>query len=181
VFGKIAANHALSDCHAMCVPAVSALAVVVVPFGLENKVTQSIIQMMAGACEILKESNCALVGGHTCEGKEMSLGFVINGVAEGSDSSSVPTRVLTKGGMKRKDVIVLTKAIGTGVLFAARMRNKTKGRWIKPALASMMQSSRVVWGEGVCTVHHTGCFKIISLKILLIKFTCIYCIEIIST
>lgn len=129
VFGQIAANHALSDCHAMCVPAVSALAVVVVPFGIESKVTEAIVQMMAGACQALKDSNCALVGGHTCEGKEMALGFVINGVAYGS--GRVPTGCLTKGGMQPKDVLVLTKAIGTGVLFAARMRNKARGRWIK--------------------------------------------------
>lgn len=141
MFGQIAANHALSDCHAMCVPAVSALAVVVVPFGLENKVTEAIVQMMAGACQALGESNCALVGGHTCEGKEMALGFVINGVASGT--GRVPQGFLTKGGMKPNDVLVLTKAIGTGVLFAARMRNKARGRWISQALSSMVQSSRV--------------------------------------
>jgi selenide,water dikinase len=142
VFGQIAANHALSDCHAMCAPSVSALAIVVVPFGLEDKVTATIIQMMAGACEALKESNCALVGGHTCEGKEMALGFVINGVVSTSWNSKLPTGCLAKSGMKPGDVLVLTKAIGTGVLFAARMRNKSKGRWIQEALSSMICSSR---------------------------------------
>mmetsp|Transcript_11611 Transcript_11611/g.13993 ORF Transcript_11611/g.13993 Transcript_11611/m.13993 type:complete len:267 (-) Transcript_11611:86-886(-) len=128
----------------MCTPAVSALAIVVVPFGLESKVTASIVQMMAGACEALKESNCALVGGHTCEGSEMALGFVINGVATASSSNSrLPTGCLTKGGMKTGDVLILTKPIGTGVLFAARMRNKARGRWISKALSSMTTSSRV--------------------------------------
>merc|ERR1719424_1897052 len=68
VFGKIAANHALSDCHAMCAEARTALAIAVVPFAIEAKVEETLFQMMAGACEMLKESDCALVGGHTCEG-----------------------------------------------------------------------------------------------------------------
>jgi selenide,water dikinase len=45
VFGKVAACHALSDCHAMGVPAVSALAVVVLPFGLESKVEDALVQV----------------------------------------------------------------------------------------------------------------------------------------
>ena len=59
----------------------TALAIVVLPFGLEAKVGDALLQLMSGACEALREDGCALVGGHTCEGAEMSLGFAINGVA----------------------------------------------------------------------------------------------------
>ena len=51
-----------------CAEAQTALAIVVVPFGVEAKVEDTLYQMMAGACDVLRESNCALVGGHTCEG-----------------------------------------------------------------------------------------------------------------
>jgi selenide,water dikinase len=111
IFGKIAANHALSDCHAMCADARTALAIATVPFAVEEKVEGMLYQMMAGACETLKESNCALVGGHTAEAAELSLGFAVNGVAKAS-------HVLRKGGMKKGEVIIITKAVGTGASIA---------------------------------------------------------------
>jgi selenide,water dikinase len=119
VFGIIAANHALSDCHAMCAEARTALAIAVVPYAVESKVEESLFQMMAGACSALAESGCALVGGHSCEGTELALGFCINGAVE-------QDRALRKGGMTPGDCVVLTKAIGTGTLFAADMRMKAK-------------------------------------------------------
>eukprot|EP00051_Salpingoeca_urceolata_P020995 m.322524 g.322524 ORF g.322524 m.322524 type:complete len:889 (-) comp19715_c0_seq25:260-2926(-) len=134
VFGQIAANHALSDMHAMGAEAVSALAVVVIPFAVEDKVEEQLFQIMSGACRVLGESNCSLVGGHTCEGVELSVGFCINGQAQRS-------QVLSKGGMKEGDVIILTKAVGTGTLFAAEMRLKARGPWVQAALASMLQSN----------------------------------------
>ena len=53
---------------------VGALAVAVVPYGLEPKVEEALFQMMSGACKVLHEAGCALLGGHTCEGAELSLG-----------------------------------------------------------------------------------------------------------
>eukprot|EP00300_Choanocystis_sp_HF-7_P039395 c5793_g1_i1.p1 GENE.c5793_g1_i1~~c5793_g1_i1.p1 ORF type:complete len:777 (-),score=168.37 c5793_g1_i1:70-2400(-) len=135
VFGRIAANHALSDCHAMGVEAQTAMAIAVVPHARERIVEATLLQMMAGACETLKQSNCALVGGHTCEGAELSLGFSVSGVTDQN------TQVLGKQGMRPSHTLILTKAIGTGTLFAADMRGGTKSGWIVEALESMMQSN----------------------------------------
>ncbi len=52
----------------------TALATAVVPYGLDAKVEADLHHMMAGAVEALSEAGCRLVGGHTCEGTEMSLG-----------------------------------------------------------------------------------------------------------
>jgi selenide,water dikinase len=137
LFGRIAANHALGDIFAMGAEAQSATAIATVPPGLESKVEDTVFQMMAGAVEVLNAAGCALVGGHTGEGKELALGFAVNGLLD--DSLSGVTR---KGGMRPGDVLILTKPIGTGTLLAAHAQFGARGRWIDAALESMQVSNR---------------------------------------
>ena len=138
IFGKVAANHSLGDIWAMGGEAQTATAIVTVPPGLESKTEDILFQMMTGAMDVLREANCALVGGHTGEGKELALGFAVNGLVD-----DTPEAVLRKGGMKPGDVLILTKPVGTGTLFAAHARMAAKGRWVDAALNSMVVSNRL--------------------------------------
>ncbi len=150
LFGRIAANHALGDIYAMGAEPRTALAIVTVPHGPEAKIGAEIADMMQGANEVLAEAGAALVGGHTGEGAERALGLAVTGQVD-------PARVLRKAGMRPGDRLILTKALGTGALFAADMRCRAKGRWIDRALASMLASNRaaaeILTGHGAraCT------------------------------
>lgn len=136
-FGRIAANHALGDIFAMGGEAQTATAVVTVPPGLESKTEDTLYQMMSGAVDVLNDAGCALVGGHTGEGKELALGFAINGLINEDLQGA-----MIKGGLRPGDALVLTKPFGTGTLFAALPQGKARGRWIQNALHHMQISNR---------------------------------------
>jgi len=150
VFGEVAAVHALGDVWAMGARPHSALALAVVPAAAERLMEEDLFQMLSGARRVLDRAGCALIGGHSGEGPEAALGFSVNGLV-------AATQALRKGGMRPGDKLVLTKKLGTGVIFAAAMRGAAHGRWIAEALASMRtpssEASRalVAAGAHACT------------------------------
>lgn len=104
VFGKIAAVHALSDCHAMGAVATTALALAVCLYAANESITEdTLFHMLAGATDALQEDGCRLVGGHTCEGAELGLGFAVNGCASArrqnhvAELTSLPPQVPGRG------------------------------------------------------------------------------------
>ena len=134
VFGEIAANHALNDIFAMGGTPRHALATAVVPPGPAAKVEETLFQLLAGARACLDREGVALIGGHSSEG-ELAIGFSVTGEV-------APDRIARKGGLKPGDALILTRPIGTAILFAAAMRAKAKAPWIEATLAAMRQSNR---------------------------------------
>lgn len=135
VFGKIAANHALGDIYAMGAEPRLALAIAGLPLATPKKSQALLAELLGGANTVLAEASCTLAGGHTSEASVLTLGFAITGLV--NQSEIVPKRGLTPG-----QALILTKPLGTGIVFAADMRRKAKGRWMEAALASACQSSR---------------------------------------
>lgn len=158
LFGQISANHCLSDIFAMGAVPQSALAIATIPYALEAQVAETLFQLLSGAIKVLTESNTPLVGGHTTEGAELSFGLSCNGLVH-------PDKLLRKSGMQPGQVLILTKALGTGTLFAAQMRQKAKGKWIDNAIASMLVSNAAA---ATCFLEHeaTACTDITGFGLL---------------
>ncbi len=143
-FGAIAANHALGDLYAMGAEPQSALAIATVPYASEKIVEENLFDLLSGAMSMLQPGGAVLAGGHSSEGSELAFGLTVNGLID-------PALVMKKQGLQPGDKIILTKAIGTGTLFAAEMRTKAKGRWIDAAIQSMLVSSQAA---SLCLQNH---------------------------
>ena len=158
LFGRITANHCLSDLYAMGAEPRSALAIVTVPYGSEAKTEALLDDLLAGAVAELNAAGAALVGGHTTEGAELTLGFSVSGVAE-------RRALLRKGGMRPGDRLLLTKPVGTGTLFAADMRRRAKARWIDGAIRTMLQTNREA-SEALRRHSATACTDVTGFGVL---------------
>jgi selenide,water dikinase len=135
LFGRIAANHALGDLFAMGVEAHSALVIANVVYAIEDKQAEDLYQLMSGVVETLQQNETLLVGGHSGEAAQMSCGLSVNGFAHRE-------ALLLKQGMRAGESLILTRPLGSGVLFAADMRARARGDWLDAALAEMLVSSR---------------------------------------
>ncbi len=135
LFGEIAANHALNDIFAMGGEPHHALANAVVPAGPAAKVEEALFQLLAGARACLDRENVVLAGGHSSEGMELALGFSVTG-------SVAAERVIRKAGLTDGQALILTRPVGTGIVFAAMMRAKARAGAIEEALAQMRRSNR---------------------------------------
>jgi selenide,water dikinase len=135
LLGQITAHHCLNDLFAMGVDPHSALAIATLPYANPAISEEILYHLLAGATRVLHQSGAALIGGHTVEGTELAFGLTCNGLAD-------PVHLLRKGGMRPGDVLILTKPLGTGTLFAAHMQLRAKGRWLDRAIASMLHSNQ---------------------------------------
>jgi selenide,water dikinase len=134
LFGRITAHHSLNDIFAMGAKPVSALALATVPLMSEQMMEEDLYHLLKGAVDVLNDADVALVGGHTAEGTELSLGLTITGT---------PVEpLMTKDQLHIGDRLIVTKALGVGAMMSAYMRGKLPSAVLQPVLASMDQSNR---------------------------------------
>jgi selenide, water dikinase len=108
-FGQIAATNSLSDVYAMGGQPIMAMNIVCFPNCLSPDV---LVQILKGGHDKVQEAGAILVGGHTVEDDEPKYGLSVTGFVH-------PDKVLANGGAKPKDLLVLTKPIGTGIINTA--------------------------------------------------------------
>jgi len=133
IYGQIAAANSLSDVYAMGGRPLTALAIAGFPkTGLDRSVIGDIFR---GGFDKLREAGVALLGGHTVQDDEMKFGYAVTGAVD-------PARMLTNGGARAGDALILTKPLGTGVIGTAIKFERAKPDIIDAAVASMRMLNR---------------------------------------
>jgi selenide,water dikinase len=151
-FGRIAAANALSDVFAMGGEPLTALNIVAFPTGtLPLDVLTTILR---GGQDVVHEAGAHIVGGHTITDDELKYGLSVTGRVH-------PKRILTNAAAKVGDVLVLTKAIGTGILSTAMKRGELGPAAARALVASMTalnrDASRAALAVGAaCATDVTG-------------------------
>jgi selenide,water dikinase len=132
-YGAIAAANSLSDLYAMGADPLFALNLVGFPDDLDPALLAEILR---GGADIVREAGAVIAGGHTTVDKEPKYGLAVAGLVH-------PERVLTKGGVRAGDALLLTKPLGTGVITTAHKRGKAAPEDLDAAVGSMMRLSRL--------------------------------------
>ncbi|GAB5455271.1 MAG: hypothetical protein Hens2KO_15000 [Henriciella sp.] len=135
LLSKVAAVHALGDVWAMGVQPEAALSQIILPPLANDKQTNMLREIMIGAREVVEATGAKIVGGHTSSGAELTIGFTI--------SAPAGARPVLQNGAQEGDVIVLTKAIGTGVILAAEMRQLADGEDYQRTIETMLHPQAV--------------------------------------
>lgn len=133
-FGAVAAANALSDVFAM--GATPSTAMTILAYPLDTLPLSVLGELMRGAVEVIEEAGAALVGGHSIEDDTLKLGFSVTGFAH-------PDRLWTNQGARAGDVLILTKAVGTGTLAGALKSGEIGYADMAEAIASMRQVNRL--------------------------------------
>lgn len=126
-FGQIAATNALSDVYAMGGRPLTALALVCFPDKADLEILECIL---AGGLAKMIEAGCTVIGGHSIRDEETKFGYSVTGVVH-------PKKVLANMGAKAGDTLLLTKALGTGVISTAIKKGKAEAAWVDGAVKSM--------------------------------------------
>jgi selenide,water dikinase len=145
-FGQIAATNSLSDVYAMGGRPLSALAIVCFPEKGDLEVLQ---QILAGGLSKMMEAGCTVIGGHSVRDPEIKFGYAVTGTIH-------PERVWANAGAQILDALILTKALGTGVISTAIKRGEASQSWIASAVNSMTTlnaRAAEVAASGEFTVH----------------------------
>lgn len=150
-FGQIAAANALSDVYAMGGEPLTALSIVGFPEKLPIEVLTAILR---GGQDKVHEAGASIIGGHTVIDEEVKYGLAVTGRID-------PRRILTNAAARVGDILVLTKALGTGFISTALKRGVLTRESASAAIDSMRAlnaaAARAALDVGVdCATDVTG-------------------------
>jgi selenide,water dikinase len=151
-FGQVAAANALSDVYAMGGEPLTALGIVGFPSA--SLPIEVLTEILRGGQDKVHEAGASVIGGHSIIDEELKYGLSVTGTVH-------PARMLTNAAAMPGDVLVLTKALGTGFVTTALKRGLITRAVAGPTVLSMCalnrDASRVAVALGVrCATDVTG-------------------------
>ena len=154
-FGAIAAANAMSDIYAMGGRVLFAINLVAFPADLDREILR---QILRGGAEKVAEAGGIVVGGHSVDDREPKYGLAVTGIID-------PDHVKRKGGAQPGDILLLTKALGTGVVTTALKQQIAAPEHVAAAVASMKKLNRTA-AEAALTVGAHGMTDITGFGLL---------------
>ncbi len=131
-YGAVAAANSLSDIYAMGGTPFLALNIAALPPDLPTEISADILR---GGAEKAREAGVVIAGGHTVQDKEPKYGLVAIGFVD-------PRKMLSKGGLKIGDALVLTKPLGFGVTTTALKRSQADENDVKEVVSWMARLNK---------------------------------------
>jgi selenide,water dikinase len=128
-YGRIAAANALSSLFATGARPLCAVALAAFPEDLDASIVASIFR---GGAETCAQAGIPVVGGHTIKDAEPKYGFSVTGIVH-------PERIVRSDAGRDGDVLILTKALGVGILTTARHDDAIGDDELEPAIESMIE------------------------------------------
>ena len=156
VYGEIAAANSLSDVYAMGGRPLTALAIAGFPEDLVD--AETIAQVFKGGHDTLRRAGVVLLGGHTVRDREIKFGYAVTGAVS-------PDRIWRNAGARVGDVLLLTKAIGTGIVGTAIKFDRAPAGLAASAVASMRTLNRAA-AEAVSGFDVHACTDITGFGLL---------------
>jgi len=147
-YGRIAAANAMSDIYAMGGKPLTALNIVGFP---RRSLGLSVLtEILRGGLEVIHEAGAVLLGGHTVDDSELKYGLAVTGTVH-------PQKVVKNSEARMGDVLILTKALGTGIISTANKAGMAEVGFLQKAVDSMTRlndqasAAMLEWGAHACT------------------------------
>lgn len=133
LFGQIAAANSMSDVYAMGGRPITCLNIAAFPSGKLDK--SILVEIIRGALNKIQEAGAVLAGGHTIDDDEPKFGLSVNGLVH-------PKKFWANSGAKADDVLILTKPLGSGVVFNANLKKQASPKELDACLNTLVTLNR---------------------------------------
>ena len=134
-FGQIAAANSLSDIYAMGAKPLFALNIV--GFPIKELSNDILAEILKGGASLASKAGIPIVGGHSVDDSEIKYGLVVTGEVKKND-------LIKNSNAKNGDLLLLTKPLGTGILYNALKKGLASSNDFHPAIESMVSTNEEI-------------------------------------